>query len=534
MGTIQTTVGLITGIDIKGLVDQLIEISARPKTMLEERNKTLQEQQTALGTLAGLLYSVKMAATNLAKTETYQQSQVTSSNSDILAATKTGTPALGLYELTPIRMAQSHKLISSGFRSAQEALGLSGTMTIRFGDHVERGLSLSLVNGGAGIQRGKIRIVDRSGDWADIDLSTAQTIDDVLDAINSNTSVNVLASVRDGRIRLEDQTGQTVSNLKVLEVGGGRTAESLGLDGIDVAASSAEGDDILRLFEDLDLNVLNDGAGISISTSLPEISYTLRDGSKGQINFASGGTREVTLGEILQKIEEQSGGKIQADIGPDGRRLVLTDTTTGAGSFTLTALYGSKTLADLGLDTGAVDGVITGKRILSGLRTVSLRSLNGGSGLGQLGLLSLTDRSGASDVVDLSNAETLEDVVEAINGSSVSIVARVNSARNGIELEDTSGSTASNLIVANGDATNTADKLQIAVNAAVHSVNSGDLHLRIISQNTLLSTLNGGGGVAKGQFYIKDSSGRTTTIDLRSSNIQTIGDVIRTINTKTL
>ncbi|HPP51619.1 MAG TPA: flagellar filament capping protein FliD, partial [Thermoguttaceae bacterium] len=82
--------------------------------------------------------------------------------------------------------------------------------------------------------------------------------------------------------------------------------------------------------------------------------------------------------------------------------------------------------------------------------------------------------------------------------------------------------------------TNTADKLQIAVNAAVHSVNSGDLHLRIISQNTLLSTLNGGGGVAKGQFYIKDSSGRTTTIDLRSSNIQTIGDVIRTINTKTL
>ncbi|HPP53320.1 MAG TPA: flagellar cap protein FliD N-terminal domain-containing protein [Thermoguttaceae bacterium] len=55
MGTIQTTVGLITGIDIKGLVDQLIEISARPKTMLEERNKTLQEQQTALGTLAGLL-----------------------------------------------------------------------------------------------------------------------------------------------------------------------------------------------------------------------------------------------------------------------------------------------------------------------------------------------------------------------------------------------------------------------------------------------------------------------------------------------
>ena len=534
MGTIQTTVGLMTGINIQELVDKLMEISARPKTMLEDRNKTLQEQQTALGTLAGLLYAIKMPVSTLAKTDTYQQRQVTSSNSDILAATKTGNPALGLYELTPIQLAQSHKLLSSGFRSAQEALGISGTMTIRFGDHVQRGVPLSLVHGGQGIQRGKIRIVDRSGAWADIDLSTAQTIDDVLDAINNNTTVNVLASVRDGRIRLEDQTGQTVSNLKVLEVGGGTTAQSLGLAGIDVAQNTAEGQNILRLFENIDLNMLNDGAGVSLSTSLPEISYTLRDGSKGQINFASSGTREVTLGEILQKIQEQSGGKIRAAIGSDGRRLVLTDQTTGTGNFTLTALYGTRTLADLGLDTEAVDGVITGRRILSGLRTVSLRSLNGGSGLGQLGLLSLTDRSGHTDVVDLSGAETLEDVVEAINASSVSILARINSAKNGIELVDTSGTTTSNLIVANGDATNTADKLQIAVNAPVNSVDSGDLHLRILSENTLLSSLNGGAGVAKGRFYIQDSSGRKALIDLRSDSIQTIGDVIRAINSTVL
>lgn len=534
MGTIRTTVGLITGINIQELVDKLMEISARPKTLLEQRNKTLQDQQTALGTLAGLLYAIKMPVATLAKTDTFQQRQVSSSNSDILAATKTGNPPLGQYELTPIRMAQNHKLLSNGFRSAQEALGLSGTMTIRFGDHVQRGLSLSLVNGGQGIQRGKIRIVDRSGAWADIELSTAQTIDDVLDAINNNPTVNVLATVRDGRIRLQDQTGQTLSNLKVLEVAGGTTAQSLGLAGINVAQNSAEGEDILRLFENMDLNVLNDGAGISVSTSLPEISYTLRDGSRGQINFASSGTREVTLGEILQQIEEQSNGKIQAEIGSDGRRLVLTDLTTGTGTFTLTALYGSKTLADLGLDTEAVDGVITGRRILSGLRTVSLRSLNGGSGLGQLGLLSLTDRAGNTDLVDLSNAETLEDVVEAINSSSVSILARVNRAKNGIELIDTSGSTTSNLIVANGDQTHTADKLQIAIHAAVNSVDSGDLHLRIISENTLLSSLNGGAGVAKGRFYIQDSSGRKATIDFRSDSIRTIGDVLRAINSTAL
>jgi Flagellar capping protein len=102
MGTIQTTVGLITGINIQELVDKLMEISARPKTMLEERNKTLQEQQTALGTLAGLLYAIKMPVATLAKTDTYQQRQVTSSHSDILGRHQNRHPALGQYELTPI------------------------------------------------------------------------------------------------------------------------------------------------------------------------------------------------------------------------------------------------------------------------------------------------------------------------------------------------------------------------------------------------------------------------------------------------
>lgn len=530
MGTIQSTIGLITGIDIQSLVNSLIEISSRPKTLLEQRNETFQQQQTALGTLAGMIYSLKLAVSNLGKSETYQERQVTSSAADVLAATKTGTPPLGSFQFTPIRMSQNHQLFSSGFRSADEALGQAGTLTIRFGDHVERSLSLSLLNEGAGMQRGKMRIVDRSGAWADIDLSTAQSIDDVLNAINNNSTVNVVASVRDGRIRLEDQTGQTVSNLKVLEVGGGTTAQSLGLAGIDLPSNMAEGQDILGLFDDFDLNLLNDGAGIRISTGLPEISYTLRDGSSGSINFASSGTREVTLGQILQEIETQSDGKIQAEIASDGRRLVLTDQTTGTGTFRLTSLYESPALADLGLDTEAVDGVITGRRILSGLRTVSLSNLNGGSGLGALGLLQLTDRSGASDTVDLSSAETLEDVIEAINNASVSVLARVNSARNGIELIDTSGSTTSNLIVANGDETNTADKLQIAINAPVSSVNSGDLHLRILSENSLLSSLNGGAGVAKSIFYITDSRGVTATIDLRSSSIQTLGDVIQKIN----
>ncbi len=83
--------------------------------------------------------------------------------------------------------------------------------------------------------------------------------------------------------------------------------------------------------------------------------------------------------------------------------------------------------------------------------------------------------------------------------------------------------------MANGDATNTADKLQIAVDSAVGSVNSGDLHLQIIGLNTKLADLNGGAGVTQGKFSITDSTGASGLINV-NDNIQTVGDLLKAIN----
>jgi flagellar hook-associated protein 2 len=83
--------------------------------------------------------------------------------------------------------------------------------------------------------------------------------------------------------------------------------------------------------------------------------------------------------------------------------------------------------------------------------------------------------------------------------------------------------------VASGDATNTAQELGLATNAAVTSVNSGDLHLQVVGAGTLLSSLNGGAGVATGEVSITDSTGKQATLDLTSS-MQTVGDVIQAVN----
>jgi flagellar hook-associated protein 2 len=539
MGQIQSDVGLVTGIPIGDTVKKLMQIAARPRELLQTQTDTFKSQQTAVTSLSVLLLQIKYITDNLGKDEVYNKQEVSSSDSGVLAAAVTGNPLPGTYQFTPLQTAQIEQLLSSTFHSDTEALG-GGKLSFRFGSGVDRSIRLTDLNGGQGIARGTIRITDHSGAHADIDLSYAQTLNDVLAAINSNTTINVTAVAQGDHVRLIDNTGEAAANLKVQEVAGGHTAASLGLASINTPDNTADGQDIVRLGENLDLSALSDGNGVRPSTVLPDIQYTLRDGTTGVVDFSPllpGGSqvdREETLGDMIQVFNAANPGKLKLEIAPDGDHLIATDLTApdGQHSFQLQSQYDSLALRDLGLDGTATDGTLVGRRILSGTQTVLLSSLNGGQGFGSLSAVKLTDRSGAFATADLSQAETLEEVVNTLNGSGVGIVAQVNQARNGIQLVDTTGAEVSNMIVeaADGDPTNTAGKLGIAVNDAVTSVNSGDMHLQGISENTRLADVNGGAGVARGTVTIHDSSGQQAVLDLRPTTIQTVGDVIKAIN----
>ncbi|MBL8829855.1 MAG: flagellar filament capping protein FliD, partial [Planctomycetaceae bacterium] len=126
-------------------------------------------------------------------------------------------------------------------------------------------------------------------------------------------------------------------------------------------------------------------------------------------------------------------------------------------------------------------------------------------------------------------AGSLTDVVNLVNSAGLGIQASLNSARTGIQLTDTTGATTSNLIVADVSGTLAAD-LHLTANVAATSVSSGDLNLRYITENTRLERLNGGTGVQKGQLRITDSLGGSALVDLTSSSIKTVGDVITAIN----
>lgn len=529
MTSIQSSTGIVTGIPIQDTVDKLMALAAQPKDTLTSRTKTLESQRVAVTQLTSLLVAFQFETTNLGSESLFDSRQATSSDSNALAASvnDSATPPIGNYLFTPVQTATAQQLMGQSF-GATETVG-AGTLTFGTGGLVDPGISLDDLNFGAGFERGKIRITDRSGALAVIDLSYARNVDDVLDAINSNTDINVTATAVGDSFKLTDNTGGS-SNLKVQEVGGGKTAASLGLSSIDVAAATVTGADVFALSNKTSLKSLNDGTGVQLHSG-NDLAVALADQSTLQIDLGNA----KTLGDVLTAINAADPSKLTASISSDGNRIELHDLTSGVGTFAVTDVGVGTAADDLGLTKAAAGGTITGSRLVSGLRDTLVSSLKGGAGLGTLGHVSITNRNNVTSDVNLSSAETLGQIVSTINSQAAGVTASINSARNGIQLTDASGGSASNLIVADGDGTQTATHLGITANSTATTVNSGALNRRQISSATLLSSLNGGAGIDVGDFKITGTNGVTGAVDLNKVGdvATTVGDVLARINALT-
>lgn len=531
MGRINSGVGLISGINTAQLIEQLLSIEARPKKLVESQKTLLSSQQTALQGVNAKLLALKLSASGFVSQRVFRATSATSSDDAVLTATSNQAAVPGTYDFVVSRLVTTQQVITSGFvdRGNTPIAPSGGTLTFEFGDaRLGADTSLSQLNGGEGVARGKVRITDRSGASQVVDLSKTLTVEEVLEAINDASGINVTARVKGDRLEIVDNTGSTTTNLTIVDAGSTGTVESLGLNTAAVG-NTLTGGQVNHLSEGTLLSQLNDGNGVRTKTSTADLTVTRRDGTT--FDVALGGA--VTVGEVIDRINSASGGNVTAAISTDGARLQLTDSTTGASTFGVAAKGDSKAAVDLGILTsdGDGDGTIVGGRVLASLNSRLIKNLKGGSGVG-LGEISITNRSGAATTVDLSGAQSVDDIVGLINGAGAGVTASVNSLGNGLLLTDTTGSTTSNLIVADVTGTAAAD-LGLAGSFTKSSVDSGNLQLRYISESTLLSTLNGGLGVASGQFRITDSTGKRATVDL-SQGETTIQDVLSEINSRGL
>ncbi|MDR2762877.1 MAG: flagellar filament capping protein FliD [Planctomycetaceae bacterium] len=471
---IQSSIGLISGIDYTTLVNQLMEIERTPITNLETRNEALIAEETALGSLIANFMIASSMIANLNKPATFKATVVSSLNEAVLKASNNGTPVPGSYTFTPIRTANSQQTIASGVSSSTTALNKTGEIVIGKNWKLENDINLNDLNGGDGIIKGYIRITDGSGTRATIDLRTCITMNDVLDKINSNVDIDVSAEMTENGLVLTDLSGEDPSKLKVQEVSGGKTAASLGLVGDSAVDDDVNGiitgSSIYYLGRNMQVGSLNDGLGLTFSSTLSDMRITTKDGTEITVDFnrrtEEGGDskvlKELTVGDILDTINnaENNNGKIVASLGgADGKSLVITDTTginyveaeatdesDGSTTYSLPSAYDTPDYA-LDSDNYVVE-TATGNRVVDPTSTGKTKIVQvDGNNVTVLKSLGLIDGLWNSNMpVEFSGSITTRSLIGDLGTSLMSTAnggyGFSNSTAGAIQVQDRTGNTA--------------------------------------------------------------------------------------------
>ncbi len=152
-----TAAGVGSGLDIESIVSQLMSLERRPLVALQQRESGTRAQISAYGTLKSAMSSFQDAMKDLSSLDKFRVFQTASSNDDVMTATADAEAASGLYSLDISRLAQNHKLGSNEYADSAT-----------FGGGVDDALTLTV-----------------GGDSTTIDLSSAQTLSQVRDAINA-------------------------------------------------------------------------------------------------------------------------------------------------------------------------------------------------------------------------------------------------------------------------------------------------------------------------------------------------------------
>ena len=317
---------------------------------------------------------------------------------------------------------------------------------------------------------------------------------------------------------------------------------------ITLGAGNAVGATSTRVQSSVDLNPsltvdtkLSDLAGgRGVGVALGTIQMSINGGTKVSIDLTGSETVGDVTARINKAIRDQETASGNTYLSPPG-------ITTNTDQFEVFASTGTSiqffdtgngtTAQDLGLTTSSGTSFTNASPAGQDLNpkltwTTPVSSLGGVTGaLGKIRI----NNGGATAVVDLSGASTLEDIKNAIEGTNMGVRVEINSAGTGIDVVDE---------LAGG-------KTQAMSIQEVPGQNftASRLGIRSFDSSTKISDLNDGRGVSivdgktdpvtglattalNSDFTIQlgDSANTTVTIDLKPTDMTTVQSVLNAIN----
>ncbi len=258
-------------------------------------------------------------------------------------------------------------------------------------------------SGGSGVkfdQTSGIRVVN-GGESFDIKFGTAETVEDLLNTINS-ADAGLVAEINADGTGINVRSRLSGHPLQIGELNGGQTATQLG---------------IRTLTGTTKLSDMNFGVGVPVkidsefTATGDQLTITAADDQKIIVDVSS----VATLTDVVNAINTQAttdGVNVSAALNTAGNGIVFTDTSGGAGSLSVT---------ETGPDNPIVGGI-----------EFSLPTDD----------FSITAADGQFFRIDVGNAKTVTDVINSINAATGgNVTAQLASTGNGIELIDSTGGT---------------------------------------------------------------------------------------------
>ncbi|HEC06135.1 MAG TPA: flagellar cap protein [Thiolapillus brandeum] len=204
-----TAPGVGSGLDVNSIVNQLMALERRPLEALQRRQDQYEAQLSAYGQLKSALSGFQDAMEGLSSQDAFKVFSASTSNEDVLQVSAASSAPLGSYNVRVERLAAYHKMASNEFLNTTTFGGSAGdSMSIQVGSDPANTLS--------------------------IDLSTAQTLEEIRDLINDDLSnPGVSATVVNGNggnqklILTADDSG--AASAMTVSYGGSLSAASFGL-----------------------------------------------------------------------------------------------------------------------------------------------------------------------------------------------------------------------------------------------------------------------------------------------------------------
>jgi len=131
--------GIGSGLDVQGIVSQLIQVEQRPILRNSERTVELQAALSGYGKLSSAMAEFQSAMQKLSSSDEFRIFSATSSDEDVVKASASSDAARGVFDVDVQRLAENHRMVAGTAFADTDAteVGTTGdTMTIAVGGGV--------------------------------------------------------------------------------------------------------------------------------------------------------------------------------------------------------------------------------------------------------------------------------------------------------------------------------------------------------------------------------------------------------------